>query len=100
MIISLRGVEKKSFLPRRDRGYFMRAEDIWRTLLNARRKLLAPCHSRAVNTELGRISRDRCHLPQANYMKLRLHGDSIPSALTILLVSNGLQKSILRWNIS
>jgi hypothetical protein len=33
-------------------------------------------------------------------MKLRLHGDSIPSALTILLVSNGLQKSILRWNIS
>jgi hypothetical protein len=51
VIISLRGVEKKSFLPRRDRGYFMRAEDIWRTLLNARRKLLAPCHSRAVNTE-------------------------------------------------
>jgi len=35
--------------------------------------------SRAVNTELHCASRDRRHLPQANYMKLRLAGDSSPT---------------------
>jgi hypothetical protein len=42
-----------------------------------------PCRSRAVNTELGGISRVRCHLPLAKCMKLRCHTDSNPIAPTI-----------------
>jgi hypothetical protein len=38
-----------------------------------------PCHSRAVNTELHRISRERCHLPRAKCMKLRSGVCSTPT---------------------
>jgi hypothetical protein len=42
-----------------------------------------PCHFRAVNAELDRISRVRCHLPLANYVKLRWSAHSNPTAPTI-----------------
>lgn len=38
-----------------------------------------PCRFRAVNTEQEGISREGCHLPLANYMKLRLRADSNPT---------------------
>jgi hypothetical protein len=39
---------------------------------------MSPCRFRAVSAQLQGISRDRCHLPLANYMKLRFGRDSIP----------------------
>jgi hypothetical protein len=34
------------------------------------RELVSPCHFRAINTELPRTSRVRCHLPRSKCMEL------------------------------
>jgi hypothetical protein len=50
----------------------------------------ASCHSRAVNTELHRFSRDKCLLPRSKFVKLRGHGDSNPTAPTMFSIFNRL----------
>jgi hypothetical protein len=51
-----------------------------------------------LNTELGRTSRERCHLPLANYMKLRVAGDSsLRDALFQVPITNLLSRSCRPW---